>query len=72
MPELWSLQARLRDIRDDYINVGLSPVTRAAAQAAILVYEKLMRDVEESDVYDIAVGTYKDTSTRSEYSSRCP
>lgn len=57
-PELLSLRARLQDVRDDFFKVGLSPVTRVAAQASLLVFDKYMGLDQDSDVYDIAVGTY--------------
>lgn len=56
IPEFMALKARLEDIRDDVLGAGLHAITRVAAQAALLVYDKYMGVMEDSDVYDIAVG----------------
>lgn len=54
-----TLRARLQDIRDDVLGAGLHAITRVAAQAALLVYDKYMGAMEDSDVYDKAVGEFK-------------
>lgn len=46
------------DMRDDVHKVGIHPITRVAAQAALLVYDEYIGTMEESDVYKIAVGMY--------------
>jgi hypothetical protein len=56
IPELLTLKSRLEDIRDDVYKQGLHPITRVAAEAALRVYHKYMGIMEDSDVYDIAVG----------------
>jgi hypothetical protein len=58
IPESLSLKARLQDIRDDALKVGPHPITRIAAQAALLVYEKYLGAMEHSDIYDIAIGIF--------------
>ncbi|KAF8595858.1 hypothetical protein BDV93DRAFT_573592, partial [Ceratobasidium sp. AG-I] len=55
LPELLSLKARLEDIRDDFHKVGIHSITCVAAQAALLLYDKYIGTMEESDIYKIAV-----------------
>lgn len=45
-------------IREDFHKVGIHSITRVAAQAALLLYDKYIGTMEESDVYKIAVGMF--------------
>lgn len=58
IPELMTLKARLQDISDNVLGAGLQSITRVAAQAALLVYDKYIGAMEDLDVYDIAVGMF--------------
>ncbi|CAE6455658.1 unnamed protein product, partial [Rhizoctonia solani] len=53
--ELLALRARLFDIRDDVFKQDLSPVIRTGAEAALLVFDKYIGNMGESDFYTIAV-----------------
>ncbi|QRV95405.1 hAT family dimerization protein [Ceratobasidium sp. AG-Ba] len=55
IPELLTLKARLGDIRDNTPQQKIHPITQVAAQAALLVYEKYLGAIEESDIYVISV-----------------
>ncbi|QRV82985.1 hAT family dimerization protein [Ceratobasidium sp. AG-Ba] len=56
IPIMLTLRSRLYDVRDDILNQGLHPITRVAAQAALLVWDKYMGAIlEQSDIYLIAV-----------------
>ncbi|KAF8600764.1 hypothetical protein BDV93DRAFT_446931, partial [Ceratobasidium sp. AG-I] len=60
IPEQLTLKARLQDMRDDVVNFGLLSITRVATQAALIVFEKYIGPMDESDVYKIAVVMYPD------------
>lgn len=55
LPELLTLRARLYDIRDDLLKQNIQPVAHVAAEAALLVFDKYMGVMEESDVYEISI-----------------
>ncbi|EUC53992.1 hypothetical protein RSOL_025900, partial [Rhizoctonia solani AG-3 Rhs1AP] len=55
LPQLLTLRTRLCDIRDDAFGKGLSPLIRTGAQAALIVFEKYIGNMGESDFYTIAV-----------------
>lgn len=48
------MKRALEDVRDDADD--MSPLTRVAACAALLVYEKYAAIMEESEMYYLAVG----------------
>ena len=47
------MRSELEGVCDD--DVDMSPLTRVAARAALLVYEKYFKIMEESDMYHIAI-----------------
>jgi hypothetical protein len=51
------MRSELEDVRGDN-DVDMSPLTRVAACAALLVYEKYFKIMEESELYHIATGEY--------------
>ncbi|CAE7107559.1 unnamed protein product [Rhizoctonia solani] len=60
IPELLTLKARLEDIRTNAPQESVHPITRIAAQAALLVYEKYLGAIQESDIYVISVAMCPD------------
>ncbi|KAF8750458.1 peptidase M36 family [Rhizoctonia solani] len=56
IPIMLTLCSRLYDVRDDILQQGLHPITRVAAQAALLVWDKYMGAIlEQLDIYLIAM-----------------
>lgn len=60
LPELLEMKAELESVCND--SVEMSPITRVAARAALLVHEKYSRIMEESEMYYISIG---ESSTQS-------
>ncbi|KAH7322322.1 hypothetical protein B0J17DRAFT_582284, partial [Rhizoctonia solani] len=79
LPQLLALRTRLYDIRDDVLNQNLSPLIRIGAESALLVFDKYIGSMGESDLYTFAVGELPDAvdnrklfSNIRTYSVLCP
>lgn len=53
-----TFKAWLQDVHNDVFGAGLNSITCVAAQVDLLVYNKCMGAMEDSDIYDMAVGVY--------------